>query len=517
MPVSSPSYFPPARSDGSVIGQTAGTQSTGDRLFLAGQSAGGVGTINDLIVVGYQALDAGVTATPLSDTDLAGTIVIGNGAASALTVASNSLDPNTDKPDVIVGYQAAAVAANIGAAVIIGASAFASYVGSASDANGRSGGNVIVGTEAVQNMNGTLGLGQAPVNNVVIGSRALRGQNSGYYARQSVVIGSEAADQIGEQTNSGHMNGNVIIGYRAGQLQSFNSTVGTETVIIGRECLLTGNTQRCVYIGADITGADGIGQTPNLHNVIIGWNVTNAGGSASVVIGGVAKGSTGARNVIIGRSAGQAESTTNFNARLIVEANDGVDAVAMFWGDMATGNLLVGNSLDDTTAREFSGSASRNILKLMNGVIGTTNPVGGGYFYSAAAANAALHWVQSDGTDTVLAGGGGGSLAGRGAFTAAAGANNNVTPDSAVNIQSINRLFVDTTAGAANITGISAGYNGQMLWVNVSGGNALTLNSENAGSTAANRLSGSADLVFASGDNTLLVYDDTIDRWMMGV
>lgn len=109
-----------------------------------------------------------------------------------------------------------------------------------------------------------------------------------------------------------------------------------------------------------------------------------------------------------------------------------------------------------------------------------------------------------------------------GTFTAAAGANNNATPDSAVNIQTLNRLRINSGAGVCNLTGLAAGLDGQLLWVTNTGANAVTLNSENAGSTITNRFKGSDDLTIQPNDSLLIYYDTAIGagtpgRWIMGV
>lgn len=407
MPVSSPSYFPPERGNGSIVGITAGASTLSARSFLGGNGAGNYTQtgVDDLIVLGYHAFDAGTSVAPITDVDLSGTVVVGNNAASALTVASNSLDPNTDRPDVILGFNAALLAPNIGASIIVGAAAFSAFTGTAGDANKRVAANVIIGCDAVRNMNGTAGLGQAPVDNVIIGYRTLFGINASVgaetYMRRAVVIGSEAADQLSSGVNSAQMYENVVIGYRAARFQSTNSTFGIENVIIGSQCLgAGGNHQHGVVIGAAISGATANSNGVELNNVIIGYAIAPSGGDDNVMVGANINGSTGNRNILIGARAGDNEVAHAFSAKLIVEATDSVTPVSMFWGDMATGNLLIGKSITALTTREFDGAASRNIVKLINGTVGALAPVGGGYFYVAAGA---LHWVGSAGTDTVVA------------------------------------------------------------------------------------------------------------------
>jgi len=93
-------------------------------------------------------------------------------------------------------------------------------------------------------------------------------------------------------------------------------------------------------------------------------------------------------------------------------------------------------------------------------------------------------------------------------FATVAGDNVGVTPSPA--ISTINRLYLDTTAGAANIVSIVAGVDGQLLWV------------WNQGPNAANLIAGSfvgsaQDLTMLSGDSILLFYDGAAAAWVMGV
>lgn len=109
-----------------------------------------------------------------------------------------------------------------------------------------------------------------------------------------------------------------------------------------------------------------------------------------------------------------------------------------------------------------------------------------------------------------------------GTVTAAAGAQNNVAPDGGVNVQTLDRLYVNTAAGNASFTGLAAGLDGQLLWIVNTGANDLTLQSENAGSTITNRFKGVADLTVPGGDSLLIYYDSSIGavtpgRWVMGV
>lgn len=70
--------------------------------------------------------------------------------------------------------------------------------------------------------------------------------------------------------------------------------------------------------------------------------------------------------------------------------------------------------------------------------------------------------------------------------------------------------------GSRNISGIVAGEDGEILKLtNVNGSNTVTLQNENAGSSAANRIitGTGADIVLSTDDNAELIYDATTARW----
>lgn len=101
-------------------------------------------------------------------------------------------------------------------------------------------------------------------------------------------------------------------------------------------------------------------------------------------------------------------------------------------------------------------------------------------------------------------------------FATAAGANNNVNFGGAFPAASVGRVDVNTGAGIANITGIVApSVDGQGLLIRNTGANSLTLNSQNAGSTAANQLVFSSDLILNQNDTIILVYDLALALWVI--
>lgn len=92
----------------------------------------------------------------------------------------------------------------------------------------------------------------------------------------------------------------------------------------------------------------------------------------------------------------------------------------------------------------------------------------------------------------------------------AAGTTNNLDPGSGFPA-SISWLDLDTTAGAATLTGLLAGTDGQTVTLRVTGANPLTLSTGNtglgdAGSSAANRLTGEGDAGMLLGSINRITY-----------
>lgn len=113
--------------------------------------------------------------------------------------------------------------------------------------------------------------------------------------------------------------------------------------------------------------------------------------------------------------------------------------------------------------------------------------------------------------------GGGGSLPGRIAFNVASGITNNLNPGGTWPT-SIARLLANPTAGNAELTGLIAGTDGQLvlLWNAAAiGGNTIQLDNLAAGSTAANRFTLSdASMILPPQSGAWLVYDGTLSLWL---
>lgn len=388
MPIYTPSYFPPASQNGSIVGATAGLNSQGARRFLAGLAAGNNSTIDDLIVVGHQSFDAGS-----SDPDLAGTIVIGNNALSAVVTNAG----NIQKPSLVIGTAAAAVLQSSDANVIIGNGALTSYAGGTNFV-GTPRGNVFLGPDVCGNMSPDNGAGSDGVtfDSVFIGRRAsFCSASPRFSVQRSVVIGAQANEDAGGGPGAS-MDNNVIIGYRAGSSIGFANQTGIDNVLIGSNCAGgVANIREAVIIGSGAAATSGPapGNEQARGIVALGTGTVSRGGRNTLL--GAAIDVSGNGNIIVGRN-GSTNAPNPLNDTLIIGTDQGRFAYAA----LITGNVILGNSNAGGTLLDFGTGGPTNVVKLINGSKASSNPVGGGYFYVAAGA---LHWVGSAGTDTVVA------------------------------------------------------------------------------------------------------------------
>lgn len=97
-------------------------------------------------------------------------------------------------------------------------------------------------------------------------------------------------------------------------------------------------------------------------------------------------------------------------------------------------------------------------------------------------------------------------------FVLAAGDNDDLTPGAGIG--NINRLLLDSSAGAAAITGIIAGTDGQALLLTLTTANDVELPHDDLGSAAANRLYGVGPTLIEHGSQ-LLIYSGNLDRWVL--
>jgi hypothetical protein len=125
--------------------------------------------------------------------------------------------------------------------------------------------------------------------------------------------------------------------------------------------------------------------------------------------------------------------------------------------------------------------------------------------------------ISASGALIITAIGGIGSVVGNLRATAVlpAGATNNLNPGGGWPVN-YGRLFLTAPSGAANVTGLLAGSDNQMvLIVNDDAANNITLNADNGGSLAANQFDYAADLILPPKVSVLAVYDATEASWML--
>lgn len=393
MPVSNPSYFPPNRSNGTIVGITAGVSTTGARNFLAGANAGRFTNISDLIVIGDSALDAGTTAARITNVNLAGSIAVGTNALGSLT-SPTPAGGGVPYANIAVGFNAGAATVFQSATVVIGSNALKSMVTTSLVPSHSC---VVIGAAAIENVTAVQGNNSAPQECVIIGAFAAQGSpapaNCGL--QTSVIIGSGAAKTCGSATGVGSVISNsVIIGFQAGL------TCGTgnasNNVLIGSQCApaLSAISNDNVIIGYNSTT-----QSSTLQRSVAVGAQTNQVGSDMTFLGYNCAGTSSAHSgwILIGARAGTTLAAVD--DQFAVETTIAGVHKGILFGNLASGNLIVGNSTSGTD-RDFGGVGALNILKLLNGAKGTVAPLGGGYFYVAAGA---LHWVGSAGTDTPIA------------------------------------------------------------------------------------------------------------------
>ena len=96
------------------------------------------------------------------------------------------------------------------------------------------------------------------------------------------------------------------------------------------------------------------------------------------------------------------------------------------------------------------------------------------------------------------------------AVALAGGQNDNVTLGLPVG-----RRFELTPAATATVTGFAGGADGMLIYVvNVSATDDITVLTQDAGSTAANRISQNGDTILPPGCGMTLLYSGTLSRWV---
>ena len=385
MPISNPSYFPPSRSNGSVVGITAGQRSTGPNCFLAMANAGNGETIADMLVIGANAAETNWQAAAYD-----GSIIIGNRAYQALdgTIApSFGAAVNT----VIGTNTAQAIANSSGSNVFVGDNILSEAAGQDSSFN------VVVGSQACQHVGTNGGNPQQMNRMVVLGYQALFSIPGGALQQDSVIIGAEACQGTHFQIEQ-----SVVIGSQCGQTGTGDTAGLVDVIMMGYHAGGADGAQSAVLIGANGTyGAN------MRFCVAVGGNISAFGGQSNVVVGDSAQAGNGNYNVVLGAAAGSSFSTAPTTSdQLVIEVgNPGGACRTLIRGNFGAqaahdfGNVIFGDSkigTDDDTV-------GTNTVKIINGTNGAAvAPVGGGYFYVNAGE---LHWIGSDNTDTKLSSG----------------------------------------------------------------------------------------------------------------
>jgi len=391
MPFSSPSYFPSVRTTDRIIGLNAGSGQSGDRVFFGGQDAGRNSSIQNAIIIGSLAGDAGIT-----DAELDGSTIIGQGAAGALTLANRAA--TSDRAVTVLGGGALGAAVNAGGSVVVGSLALSAYVGSSAIGGGTSA-MVVIGADALRDINGVVGNELPPISSVVIGCRAALGTNGSIWNLQSsVLIGNEVALNTGAAASVGAgFSDSVIIGHRAA-LAAGQTGTSQLNVLIGSNVvgsLSTGSSN--VVIGASAA----LGTTSS-NNVLLGANIGGNNILTSCIGIGQAASipNNSQRCIYLGANAGTTAPAQLTDLLLIETAVGGTKRTAVYavMGNTGT-NIILGNSTE-ATDRDTGGAGALNIVKLINGAVGAANPVGGGYLVAVAGA---LRWIGSAGTNTLLA------------------------------------------------------------------------------------------------------------------
>ena len=347
-------------------GPAAGNNATGNNVVMIGTGAGAGATPSGLVILG-----TGAGAAGFSGSALAGSVIIGDNAAPALTAPSSS----STRSVTVIGYNAANAETEMSGMVVIGdyalyqnnntATSDSVVIGSYACAydSYQVNDSVVIGTFAGGNtsLSGVGGISSS----VVVGGFAVSNRPDSTQMGGCVVIGGLAANVLG-----GDPENNVIIGYQC----AVSMPSGSYNTLIGAAISAGGAPTNAVAIGQGAS-ASGTG------NITIGYECCRLTGLGDL-------------SIILGSQAGSTLSGSP-SYLFLVESYDGATVRRAMASRMDLGNTYLGNS---TAGLDLSDGS--NCTKLFNGTKSSTAPTGGGYFYVNAGA---LHWVGSSGTDTTLA------------------------------------------------------------------------------------------------------------------
>jgi hypothetical protein len=101
-------------------------------------------------------------------------------------------------------------------------------------------------------------------------------------------------------------------------------------------------------------------------------------------------------------------------------------------------------------------------------------------------------------------------LGGEQLITLSAGTNNDVS----VNVSTVNRILCDTSAGAATLTGWTAGTDGQIMIVTNAGSNNLSLPNQ-TGSSVTQQIYSAINLTLFERQSRLFQYSGILQKWVL--
>ena len=348
-----------------------GVSPLASHIILLGENAGHNLAESNVIALGAFSLDAGVI-----DPTLDGSIGIGVNAGGSIVGPSSNVNINHNEGMIFIGKSAGALLQRGDESVILGAHALETMTGVAPNDVTKA---VIIGAYA---MSDTPDL--AANNVIAIGYRALGGATLTTLV-DTIAIGSGIA-----QSASGVFSGNTVIGSSAAG--GANGALGN--VIIGTSA------------GNGLTGAN--------NNVMIGATCSMSTGDETIVIGKGANAGSGNQQVVLGalnQTDGDLNIVIGYRAAIntAFNINGGANGTSFFlvgnvnnahlFGNMARGDLLIGNSNAAQGVPYQGANAPTNAVGLIDGTPGTNLPVLGGFFYALAGE---AHWMSSAGVDTTL-------------------------------------------------------------------------------------------------------------------
>jgi hypothetical protein len=333
-------------------GPGAGAGATGNNSIFLGLNAGLNSAVNNIVVLGNNSLSGGLT-----DVGLAGTTIVGQGNATALTGEDLAAGPVT-----IFGQNILPFKQFSNGSVMIGANIMDSAV---SPGLGGVDNSVLIGDNiATANMlriNTSIGIGNGVFDPGFAGSAI----------SDIIAIGVNAmalASTAGEIVAIGSGAGGAI-------------TSGLRNVLIGFSTVVPAAAN---------------------DDTVIGCNATIGSSAVQSIAIGSAVSCQNNRSIVIGNGAVSNGVAAN-DDQVLIETRIGVNHVTAFFCQMATnaGATPCGNTiLGFDTARNLGGAPGTNMIKIPNGTAaGGAAITGGGYFYVSAGT---LHWVDSGGNDTQL-------------------------------------------------------------------------------------------------------------------